>query len=173
MDSDQLQAPSSESREAGYETSAVSIPGLAIFLVCLVIVAGAVHMGAWYLFRGMVTRDEHTDRSSSALTNQQFVDGFNRKYGSDGQVAASALPPPPRLQPTSGQEPQNVPAADLEQMYEREDALFRRMGWTVDKKSHAQLAIPPSVMSTVICEQSAKLGENSSSAAVAQPGKTP
>jgi hypothetical protein len=149
-DSDQLQAPSSESREAGYETSTVSIKGLAIFLVCLVVVGALIHFGAWILIKAMVTHDEHQDRSSSALTDAQYVDRFNRSHGLDVTPAGLPLPPPPRLQPTPGQEPQNVHAADMEQMYEKEDAVFSRMCWKIDKESHSLLGIPQSVISQVI-----------------------
>jgi hypothetical protein len=159
-DSDQLQAPSSESREAGYETSGVSIKGLAIFLVCLIVAAALIHLGAWVLIKAMVGHDEYEDRSSSALTDAQYVDGFNRSHGSDATPARLPLPPPPRLQPTPGQDPQNVPAADLEQMYEKEDAVFSRMGWKIDKGNPAQLGIPQSVISQVIQDESARKGSS-------------
>jgi len=159
-DSDQLQAPLSESREAGYETSGVSIKGLAIFLVCLVVAGALIHLGSWVLIKAMVSHDEHEDRSSSALTDAQYVDGFNRSHGSDVTPAGLPLPPPPRLQPTPGQDPQNNPAADLEQMYEKEDAVFSRMGWKIDKESHKQFGIPRSVISQVIQDESARQTRN-------------
>jgi hypothetical protein len=172
-DDTQLQPPSSESREAGYEASTVSIKGLAIFLVCLVVVAALIHLGAWFLLKAMVTHDQHHDDSSSALTDAQFVDHFNQSHGSDAATSRSPLPPLPRLQPTPGQDPQNVPAADLEAMYEKEDALFNRMGWTIEKESHAQLGIPQSVISQVIQDESATQTASAGTGTAAPPVEGP
>jgi hypothetical protein len=85
----------------------------------------------------MVTHDQRHDSSSSAFTE-------------------SRPPPPPRLQPTPGQQAQNVPAADLADMYEKENAVFGRMGWTTDKHNPAELGIPQSVISQVIQDESVK-----------------
>jgi hypothetical protein len=131
-------APSPEAIEAGYETSTVSIKGLTIFFVCLIVVAAVIHLGVWFLFGDFVKHDERAERSRSALDS------------------TTVLPPPPRLQPTPGVETQNVPAADLQQMYQKEDAVFSRMGWTIDVATHEQTVIPPTVVSAVIADESAR-----------------
>jgi hypothetical protein len=150
---EQNPAPSPEAIEAGYETSTVSIRRLAIFLVCLIVVAAVIHVGVWFLFKDFVKHDERIERPRSALDS------------------TTVLPPPPRLQPTPGVETQNVPAADLQQMYQQEDAVFVRMGWTIDAVSHQQTVIPSTVISAVIADESARQEHPPSSKQPAQDSK--
>ncbi|HEY2585381.1 MAG TPA: hypothetical protein VGI81_06445 [Tepidisphaeraceae bacterium] len=157
-DSDHYQPPSSESLAAGYEKSGVSVKALAIFLVCLIVVAAIVHAGVWFLFSDYLKSDRAKDRPMSALTDPQFVAGYNRRFGTTLPTATTALPPPPRIQPTPGLEQQNTPAADLQQMYREEDAVFHQMGWRVDERTHVPLEIPPSAVSAVIQDVKARQG---------------
>jgi hypothetical protein len=145
---DQLQAPSSESLDAGYETSIVSIKGLAIFAVCLIVFAAVLHTAIWYLLKAYVHADELADRPKSALTDPDMT-------GRSGVPIATLPPPPaPRLQP----EPTNdrVPAADLQLMFRHEDTIFRQMGWQIDEQSHVQTEIPDAVLSRVIQEETSR-----------------
>ena len=155
-DKDPFQPPSSESREQGYETSGVSIKGLAIFVVCLVVVAAAVHAGVWFLFGGYVDLHESTNRPHSALTDEQYVKDYNAEHGTNFATSQPALPPEPRLQPTPGLPYQNDAPADLREMYVREDQVFKRMGWTVDEQTHVRRAIPDAVINAVISDESAR-----------------
>jgi hypothetical protein len=41
-------------------------------------------------------------------------------------------------------------------MYQKEDAVFSRMGWTIDAATHEQTVIPPTVVSAVIADESAR-----------------
>jgi hypothetical protein len=159
-DNDPFQPPSSESREAGYETSGISIKGLAIFLVCLVALAAAIDAGVWFLFGGYVKLEESTNRPHSALTDEQYVTNYNREHGTDFAPAGPVLPPEPRIQPTPGLAHQNNPPADLQEMYDREDAIFRRMGWAVNDHTHRQVAMPESVLRSVISDESARQKQN-------------
>lgn len=142
---DQLQAPSSEGLDAGYETSIVSIKGLAIFAVCLIVCAAVLHAAVWYLMKAYVHADELADRPKSALTDPEVAG----RYG----VPVAKLPPPPapRLQPEPGND--RVPAVDLQLMFRHEDAMFRQMGWRIDEQSHAQRLIPDSAISAVIQDE--------------------
>lgn len=155
-DKEQFQGPSSESRQAGYETSGISIKGLAIFVVCLVVLAAAIHAGAWFLFGGYVRSDEASNRAHSALSDEQYVKTYNREHGTELSANSLPLPAAPRIQPTPGAQPQNVPDADLQQMYGQEDAFFKRMGWTVDDRTHVQTTIPDSVVRSVISDETAR-----------------
>lgn len=146
MQNDQQQAPSDEAIRAGYETSTVSIKGLAIFLVCLVVVAALVHLGSWFVFREFLHSDVRQDRPLSALTDPRYV--------TQGSQSTNPLPPSPRLQPTPGSNPQNIPPGDLQKMYEDENAIFTRLGWTVDSGNPARLGIPTSTIDAVITEES-------------------
>ena len=155
-DKDPFQPPSSESRQHGYETSGVSVKGLAIFVVCLVVVAAAVHAGVWFLFGGYVDLHESTDRPHSAVTDEQYVKDYNAEHGSNFATSQPGLPPEPRLQPTPGAPNQNDPSADLLDMYKREDNVFERMGWQVDPRTHVQTAIPDDVITTVIKDETGR-----------------
>lgn len=158
-DKDPFQPPSSESRENGYETSGVSIKGLAIFVVCLVVVAAAVHAGVWFLFGGYVDLHESTNRPHSALTDEQYVKDYNTQHGTQFAASQPAIPPEPRLQPTPGLPHQNDAPADLREMYVKEDQVFKRMGWTVDERTHVQRVIPDVVINAVISDESARQKE--------------
>jgi hypothetical protein len=151
-DNNQPQAPSSESLEAGYERSTISVKGLAWFLLVLIATAVVIHIGVWYLYRDYVRSDERSDRPFSALTDPGAIDQYNRSHGARLGVTAAPQPPPPRIQPTAPEH--NLPADDLRQMHQSEDEIFRRMGWTVDSQTHAQIRIPPQVVSAVIREES-------------------
>lgn len=158
-DKDPFQPPSSESREHGYETSGVSIKGLAIFVVCLIVLAAAIHAAAWFLFGGYVKLEESTNRPHSALTDEQYVKDYNAEHGTEFAASQPSLPPEPRLQPTPGLPHQNNPQADLREMYEEEDGLFKRIGWIVDEHTHVQQAIPDAVIEAVISDESARQKE--------------
>lgn len=155
-DKDPFQGPSTESRQAGYETSGVSIKGLAIFVVCLVVLAAIIHAGVWFLFGDYVNFDEAQNRPHSAVSDQQYVTDFNQQHRSDFPMPKQTIPPPPRLQPTPGLDQQNNPDADLQTMYAGEDAVFRRMGWTLDERTHVQVAIPDSVIQAVISDETTR-----------------
>jgi hypothetical protein len=155
-DKDPFQPPSSESRKAGYETSGVSIKGLAIFVVCLVVLAAAIHAGVWFLFGGYVNLEESANRPHSALTDEQYVKDYNAQHGTHFAASQPALPPEPRIQPTPGLPHQNNPPADLQQMYVKEDQVFKQMGWTVDERTHVQGAMPDAVINGVIADESAR-----------------
>jgi hypothetical protein len=155
-DKDPFQPPSSESRQAGYETSGVSIKWLAIFLVWLVVLAAGIHAGAWFLFGRYVTLDESANRPHSALTDEQYVKDYNAEHGTQFAASQPALPPEPRIQPTPGLPHQNNPPADLQEMYVKEDQVFKRMGWAVDERTHVQREIPDAVINAVISDASAR-----------------
>lgn len=156
---DHYQPPSSESLAAGYEKSGVSVKGLAIFLVCLVVVAAVIHTGVWFLFSDYLKSDQAKDRPSSALTDPEFVAGYNRRFGTTLPTDTTPPPPAPRIQPTPGLEHQNTPEADLQQMYRQEDAVFHQMGWRVDPETHVPLAIPDPVVSAVISDEKSRQGQ--------------
>ena len=140
----QLQPPSSESLDAGYEKSTVSIKGLMLFLVCFVIAAALIHLGSWYLFRAYVSEDRKKGRLTSALADPAMAN----RYG--GTVLLQPQPPPPYIQPSPPQPEPHIPAADLRQMYAEENSLFERMGWRTDGTSPQKLAIPADVIAKVI-----------------------
>jgi hypothetical protein len=150
MDNDQFQKPSPESLDAGYETSGVSVKGLAIFVVGLIVFAAVIHIAVWFLFKGYLKADEAKDRSDSALTDPRAVSQFNQQHDTHFPTATPGLPPPPRLQPTPGVEPPRVAAADLQEMYRQEDTVFAQMGWTIDQRTHVPVEIPESVLAAVI-----------------------
>jgi hypothetical protein len=168
---DHYQPPSSESIAAGYEKSGVSVKSLAIFLVCLIICAAAIHAGIWFLFSDYLKSDRAADRPMSALTDPEFVAGYNRRFGTTLPTATRALPPAPRIQPTPGLENQNTPDADLQQMYRQEDAVFHQMGWRVDEQTHVPLQIPESVVSAVISEEKTRQGQQPKAMASPPPSK--
>ena len=146
MAKDQLQGPSSESLEAGYETTTVSVKGLAWMVVCLVVLAVVVHVGIWALLKGYWYADVRTDRLVSAL-----------------QAVPQPPPPGPRIQPnpfdsTEPDRPSNLPPDDLQAMYRGEDEAFRQMGWTVDERSHV-LTIPARFIEQVIQEEAGRKDE--------------
>ena len=145
----QLQPPSSESLDAGYEKSTVSIKGLMMFLVCFVVAAGVIHLGSWYLLRAYVSEDRKKDRPTSAMVDPAMAD----RYG--GTVVRQPQPPPPYIQPSPPQPEPHVPAADLRQMYTQENLLFERMGWRPDEASPQKLAIPADVIAKVIADEAA------------------
>lgn len=159
-DKDPFQGPSTDSREAGYETSGVSIKGLAIFVVCLVVLAAIIHAGVWFLFGSYVTFDESKNRPHSAINDQQYVSDYNREHKTGFAMPTQTIPPPPRIQPTPGLDQQNNPDADLQAMYAGEDALFKRMGWTLDERTHVQVEIPDSVIQAVISEETTRQKQN-------------
>ena len=140
----QLQPPSSESFDAGYETSNVSIKGLAIFVACFLFVAAGIHLGAWYLLRGYVTHDQKADRPASAMTDPAMAERYK------GVVTGQPEPPPPYIQPSPPQPEPRVPEADLKAMYERENAVFARLGWTPDGDSSVGMKMPRAVAEKVI-----------------------
>lgn len=152
-DSNQSQKPSPEALDAGYETSGVSIKGLAIFLFCLIVTAAIIHAGAWFLLGRYLNFDRQKDRPASGLIDSQVVDQFNAQDKTDFRPAQVGLPPPPRLQPTPGVDPPRVPAADLQEMYREEDVVFGKMGWRIDPQSHAVQEIPHKAVSEVIREE--------------------
>lgn len=152
-DNDQLQPPARDSVAAGYEKSDVGLKGLAIFVVCLVVFAAAVHVAIWFLYADFLKVERSKDRPMSALTDSEYITAYNRSHGTTLPVVAAPLPPPPRIQPTAGLSQQNTPRADLQQMYAQEDALFRRMGWAVDERTHVQREIPVSVIDSVIADE--------------------
>ena len=152
-DKDPFQGPSTESREAGYETSGVSIKGLAIFVVCLVVLAAIIHAGVWFIFGDYVKLDESQNRSHSALADQQYMSDYNHEHGTRFAGPTQTIPPPRAIQPTPGLDQQNNPDADLQAMYAGEDAVFKRMGWTVDERTHVQVAIPESAIQAVISDE--------------------
>ena len=151
-DKDQLQAPSTESVEAGYETSGVSIKGLLWFVIGLIVTAVVVHVGMWFLLSAAdhATR-AHLDRPTSVLMDKKFNDDYEKRTGIKVDVAQLPPSPPPRIQPSPGDE--RIPSADLQLMYEQEDDLFRRMGWDIDESTHAQTQIPPDVVKAVIQDE--------------------
>jgi len=154
-DKDQLREPSSESLERGYETSDVSVKGLAWFVVCLIVVAAVVHAGVWFLLEEYIKRDELRDRPYAALADKQFADAYNNQHGT--RLEAQEVPPPPpepRLQPSQGHE--RTPEADLRLMRNQEDDMLRRLGWVIDPVSHMALAIPSEVMSAVIHDEAGR-----------------
>ena len=147
----ELQKPSAESLEAGYETSGVNIKGLVWFVVVLIVTAAVLHVGMWFLMWRYWDYDRFTDRPTSALTDAQFVNAYSKTHGQKIEVTVLPPPPAPRIQP-SPPETDRIPSKDLKEMYEKEDALFRRMGWRIDEQSHAQ-SIPPQVISAVIQQE--------------------
>lgn len=155
MDTEQdpIQKPSTESLEAGYERSGVSVKGLAVFLVSMVVFAAVLHVALWFLLEGYLKLDRSKDRPNSALTDSEFLEQYNQTHAQKLAVSSPPLPPPPRLQPTPGLDQQNVPQADLQLMYREEDAVFARMGWDIDPQSHVPRAIPNSVVSAVIGDE--------------------
>jgi hypothetical protein len=157
-DNGQFRKPSPESLDAGYETSGISVKGLAIFVASLIICAAIIHAGVWYLFAGYLHLDREKDRSDSALTDQQVVGQFNQANHTNYPAASPGQPPPPRLQPTAGLDPARDPQADLQQMYRQEDEFFRRLGWKVDPESHVQTEIPASVITAVENDQTQRRG---------------
>ena len=151
-DTNQLRPPSRESREAGYETSGVSVLGLAIFVAGLIICAAIIHAGVWYLYRGYLHLDRQKDQTQSALTDPEFVRQYNKEHSTDFDAQRQPLPPPPRLQPSDGMDVQRTPEADLQEMYSSEDKVFAQMGWTIDKETRLPTRIPASVIQSVIQE---------------------
>lgn len=145
-DKDQLQAPSSESLEAGYETSGVSVRGLAIFVVCLAIFAAVIHVAMWYLLKAYESAINYNVRPESALVDPGMMGGRDK-------TARLPPAPPPRIQPSPPDDPFRVPQADLQQMFREEDVVFKQMGWEVEEPTHVQVAIPPSVISSVIRDE--------------------
>ena len=169
-DNDQLQGPSTESREAGYETSGVSVKGLAIFVVALIVTAAIVHAGMWYLMQGFVYVNELKDRQPSALTDRTFINDFNKRNKTNVSPAKLPEPPKPWIQPTYPEH--NVPESDLQLMYQKEDGLFRQMGWDVDAQTHVPTAIPSNVVSAVIDQEAQARQEERSRAATRPAGQT-
>lgn len=155
-DKDPFEEPSTESREAGYEMSGVSIKGLAIFVVCLVVLAAIIHAGVWFLYGDYVGIDESKNRPHSALSDQQYLSDYNREHKTEFATPTQTIPPPPRIQPTPGLDQQNNPDADLQTMYAGEDAIFRRMGWTLEERTHVQVSIPESVVQAVVSDETAR-----------------
>jgi hypothetical protein len=155
-DKDPFQGPSTESREAGYETSGVSIKGLAIFVVCLVVLAAIIHAGVWFIFGGYVRVDESQNRPHSALADQQYVSDYNHEHGTSFAAPTQTIPPAPRIQPTPGLDQQNYPDADLQAMYAGEDAVFKRMGWTLDERTQVPVEIPSKFIDAVISDETAR-----------------
>ena len=159
-DNTQVQAPSSESREAGYETSTVSVEGLAIFSR-LPDRPGRTHSCGSMAFdqghggersrQGPVELRPDRRTVRRPLQSRPRVGGHRRTF---------ALATTPSTSTDRGRSHRTFTAADLEHMYEREDAVFGRMGWKIDKESHAQLDIPQSVISQVIQDESARQGPN-------------
>jgi len=142
MAKDQLQGPSSESLDAGYEASGVNVRALAWFVVGLAITAIVVHVGVWYLLVGYERQEEKHERAASAL-----------------QVLEQPAPPRPRLQPNPfDNDPHANPPVDLQKMYADEDAKFRQMGWAVDEKTH-ELTIPPQYVEQVIQQEANRTDE--------------
>jgi len=167
MEEPELQKPSAESLQAGYETSGVNIKGLVVFVVVLIVTAAVLHVGMWYLMWGFVRYDRLSDRPASALTDKDLVDTYSRQHGQKVEITALPPPPAPRLQP-SPPETGRLPSVDLREMYEKEDSLFREMGWTIDEQTHGQTAIPSQVISAVIQEESARQKQAQAAAISAQ-----
>ena len=132
-DSNQLHKPSDASMAAGYELSTVSVRGLIYFVIGLIIVAALVHAGIWFLLRTYEKVYHQYSRPGSAVVDKQ---------------TRLPLPPPPRLQPNPGST--NVPEADLQLMYSKEDELFTRMGWRINPQTHVPVEIPQSAIDQVI-----------------------
>lgn len=170
-DNDHYPPPSNDSVAAGYEKSGVSVKALGIFLVGLIICAAIIHAGVWFLFSDYLKSDRAKDRPMSALTDPEFVAGYNRRFGTTLPTATAPLPPPPRIQPTPGLEHQNTPEADLQQMYRQEDAVFHQMGWRVNEQTHVPLQIPESVVSAVIKDETARQGQQPKAKASPPPSK--
>ena len=149
-DSDQLREPSPESLAAGYEVSAVSVRGLVYFVLGLILTAALVHVGIWIVLVGFEHKDQKADRPRSGLTDPATLS----QAGLGDTMAALPGPPPPRLQPSSPENPLHVPAADLQQMMRQEDQVFRKMGWAIDEQTHVQRDIPAAVIEQVIEDES-------------------
>ena len=149
-DPSELEPPSSESREAGYETSDISIRRLAIFVVCLIVLAVAIHAGAWLQFAREVSAGQKTDRAPSALSDLAYIDEYNRRRGAAAGLTVLPRPPAPQLQPSPNLQEQHVPADDLREMYQRENVVFAKMGWTIDPNDHNRMIIPSHVMDAVV-----------------------
>src|SRR5690349_6994291 len=107
MDSNQLHKPSDESLAARYELSTVSVRGLLWFVAGLIVVAVVVHVGIWILLRAYEKVYAASSKPTSAVVEKD---------------TRLPLPPTPRLQPTFG-DVNNIPAADLQLMYNGEDEL--------------------------------------------------
>lgn len=151
MQEAELEKPSAESVEAGYETSGVNIKGLVWFVIVLIVTAAVLHAGMWFLMWGYWDRASLREQPTSALTDAGYLKRFSDAHGQDVRMTALPPPPAPRIQP-SPPETDRIPSKDLKEMYEKEDALFRRMGWRIDEQSHAQ-SIPPQVISAVIQQE--------------------
>jgi hypothetical protein len=151
-DHNQLREPSSESLEAGYETSTVSVKALAWFVVGLIATAAVIHVAVWLLYREYVKIDERSDKPFSALTDPRTIDQYNQQHGTHLSAASVQQPPPPQIQPTPPYH--NLPSDDLREMHRAEDELFRQMGWTVEAQDHTGLHIPPQVIAAVIRHES-------------------
>lgn len=150
-DSNPIQPPSAESRKLGYETTAPSIKGLVWFVVGLILTALVVHAGMWYLLFVYNKQALLLVKPQSALTSPQFLDDYAKRTGIKLSPLPQPPPPAPRIQPTFPD--RNLPGDDLQLMYQKEDEVFRRMGWTIDEQSHVPLTIPDSVQATVIREE--------------------
>lgn len=155
-DKDPFQGPSTDARDAGYETSGVSVKGLAIFVIALIVTAAVIHAGVWFLFGGYVRYNEAENRPHSALRDEQYVSDYNRTHGTRFPTPTQTIPPAPRIQPTPGLAEQNTPDADLQTMYAGEDAMFKRLGWTLEPHTHVQEAIPDSVIQSVISDETSR-----------------
>ncbi|HSU65931.1 MAG TPA: hypothetical protein VLJ39_03615 [Tepidisphaeraceae bacterium] len=149
-DHNQLRPPSREARESGYETSGISVRGLAIFLVALIVCAAIIHAGVWYLYGGYLALDREKDRTQSALTDPAFVRAYNKDHSTAFDPRRQPLPPAPRLQPSDGLSVQHTPEADLHEMYQGEDKVFKEMGWVIDEQTHQPTSIPESAVLSVI-----------------------
>jgi len=151
-DKDQFRAPSPESLAAGYETSGVSINGLAIFLICMILFAATVHVAIWYGMRLFDITVAAQNRSPSALQDPRLMGGKEN-------LTRLPMPPPPRIQPSAPQtgmpdQPLYTPRAELQLMYRAEDGVFKQMGWKVDEPSHVQTQIPADAIAAVIRDES-------------------
>ncbi len=136
-------APSPESLERGYETTDIRFSGLWWFLLGSVVVM----VGIFLLVAATLHR---------TIENQRMAD---RPRSS---VITSQMPPAPQIQPIHGRDV--LPYQDLEEMHQQEDAVFKKLGWKVDSRTHAV------VMAGDVVDQVRKLeSQIASGAARTQP----
>src|SRR6185312_4472477 len=107
----QLLPPSSESLEAGYETSGVSIKALTWSIVVIAVSAAIIHAVAWYVMVAFLKQEETAERSHSALSDQQFIASYNTEHGTTLSTTTPPPSPAPQIQPSTPHD--SLPRQDL------------------------------------------------------------
>jgi hypothetical protein len=110
----------------GYEWTHLRLGWVLALLVLFGILAIVMHVSLWYVLKAFANNPRAADQPRSVL---------------EPGVAQPARFAPP-LQPS--QQHDRMPSEDLAAMHQREDQVFRDLGWTIDPVTHH--ATPPDAL---------------------------